>query len=149
MQKIPEKLQALLNDIDGLADRDERSDFLIELASRFTGVPASIAQRPYAERHRVPGCESEAFVFARRGATGGVEYFFAVENPQGISAKALAVILAETLNGESAEHVQAVPEDAVQRIFGATISMGKGQGLMGIIRSVKSLARAFMPADAG
>jgi hypothetical protein len=34
----------------------------------------------------------------------------------------------------------AVDEGIIPRIFGATISMGKGEGLMGMIRKMKQLA---------
>lgn len=136
----PQRLSALLAELASIEDRDERSDFLIETAARFSGVPESIAGRPYSELHRVPGCESEAFIFSESAPGAGVKFHFAVENPQGISAKALAVILDETLSGCRAEEIQAVREGIIHDIFGATVSMGKGQGLMGMVRMAKALA---------
>lgn len=134
------KLLAVLEDLRALEDRDQLAEYLIETAGRFTGIPEAIVTRPYPESHRVPGCESEAFVFAQAGHEGSVRLYFAVENPQGISAKALATILAESLSGLSALQIQRVPEDIVHEIFGATVSMGKGQGLIGMIRSAKGAA---------
>lgn len=138
----PPRLAALLNDLSAIEDRDERSDFLIETAARFRGVPENIARRPYAEAHRVPGCESEAFIFVEELADKSLKFYFAVENPQGISAKALAVLLDETLAGCRAQQIEMVSEDMVHAVFGATVSMGKGQGLMGMVRMTKSLAQA-------
>ena len=138
----PTRLAALLSDLESIEDRDERSDYLIETAARFRGIPEHIAKRPYQESHRVPGCESEAFIFSEAADGAGVKFYFAVENPQGISAKALAVVLDETLSGCSPQEIQNVNEDIVHSIFGATVSMGKGQGLMGMVRMTKALARA-------
>ncbi|MBN8548084.1 MAG: SufE family protein [Deltaproteobacteria bacterium] len=140
----PPRLATLLSDLSMLEDRDERSDFLIETAARFRGVPESVAKRPYADSHRVPGCESEAFIYMQPLGDGALKFYFAVENPQGISAKALAVILDEVLSGCGPEQVLQIQEDLVHTIFGATVSMGKGQGLMGMIRMVKSLASASL-----
>jgi hypothetical protein len=39
------------------------------------------------------------------------------------------------------EQVLAVPHEVVQQIFGREISMGKGQGLMGIIMQMQHEAR--------
>lgn len=147
MESLPLRLQILLDEMGGLSDREERADFLIELAARFQGVPPEICSRPYPEAHRVSGCESEAFVFAIPLNRDSVRFYFAVENPQGISAKALAVILDEGLSGASLREIEAVPEQIVHELFGATVSMGKGQGLMGMIRSAKAAAREAMQPE--
>jgi cysteine desulfuration protein SufE len=65
---------------------------------------------------------------------------FAVENPQGISAKSFARILDEGLSGLSAQEIASIPDDIVYQVFGRGISMGKGQGLLGMIELVKLFA---------
>jgi cysteine desulfuration protein SufE len=147
MENLPLRLQLLLDEMRDLSDREERADFLIELASRFQGVPAEVCSRPYPEAHRVAGCESEAFVFAVPVNRDSVRFYFAVENPQGISAKALAVILDEGLSGAPLREIESVPEHIVHELFGSTVSMGKGQGLMGMIRSAKVAARESMQPE--
>jgi cysteine desulfuration protein SufE len=127
--------------IDSVTDRTERVEALISFSERFKGVPESIAGRPYPEQHRVPGCESEAFVWAVPRDDGTLKYYFAVENPQGISAMATAVILDETCSGARLEQVASIPRDIIYRFFGRELSMGKSMGLMGIIDMVKNLAR--------
>lgn len=129
------RLDDLLETLDMMPDRSERIQLLIETAGRFRDVSPDVATRPFDESHRVPGCESEAFVWRR---PGGFE--FAVENPQGISAKALAVILQEGLEGSSTEEIASVPDDVVYRIFGRELSMGKSMGLMGMVQMVKRLS---------
>jgi cysteine desulfuration protein SufE len=145
MADLPAKLADLLATLDLATDRSERIQVLIDLAERFREVPPEVARRPFAEKHRVPGCESEAFVWARRRDDGTVALHFAVENPQGISAKALAVILDQTLSGEAPEAVARVPPDVVLRIFGAELSMGKSMGLMGLVSMAQAeTRRAFV-----
>lgn len=107
-------------------------EFLIDIASRFKEVPPAIAERPFNKENKVPACESDAYVWVKDG-----KLFFAVENPQGISAKALAVILDENFSGT--DDIRNIPESLVDTIFGSTISMGKGEGLRGMVRLAKNL----------
>lgn len=140
MAEYPRKLQELLEDFESIVDRNERVEMLIDFADRFAEVPPHIATRPFPEDHRVPHCESEAYVWAEELPDGTLKYYFAVENPQGLSAKALSAILDETLSGAPLEQVVQVPEDIVYRIFGRELSMGKGLGLTGILGMVKGFA---------
>lgn len=139
MADIPEKLQELLEDFAFVTDRSERAELLIELADRFHEVPPRVATRPFPEDHRVPRCESEAYVWAEDQPDGTLKFHFAVENPQGLSARAMAVILDETLSGAPPEQIANIGEDIVFSFFGKDLSMGKGQGLMGMVGMVKGL----------
>lgn len=138
------KLDELVSDLELLGDRAARIEALLEIAQRYRPVPAAIAAPPYDDAHKVPACESQAFVWALPQADGTLRFHFAVLNPQGVSAMALAVILDETLSGEPLEQVAAVPEDVVYRIFGRELSMGKSMGLMGMVATVRlAAARAL------
>jgi cysteine desulfuration protein SufE len=138
---FPEKLNEILADFDFVTTRSERAELLIDLASRFQKVPERIATPPYPEDHRVPFCESEAYVWAEDQPDNTLKFHFAVENPQGLSAMALAVILNEALSGAPLDQVANVSPDIVLRIFGHDISMGKGQGLMGMVSMVQAMAK--------
>jgi cysteine desulfuration protein SufE len=142
----PAKLIALLDDFDLLADRAERVDALIGISGRFHAVPETIAARPFSEDHKVPGCESQAYVWARPEAPGTLRFYFAVENPQGLSAKAMAVILDETCSGAPVAEVASVSGDIVYRVFGAELSMGKTMGLMGLVAMVQNYAKRAQSA---
>lgn len=142
-----EKLEALLGLFDTVTDQEERSMLLIGYADRFREVPPEIGRRPFAESHRVPYCESEAYVWLVPRADGTVKLHFAVENPSGISAKALAAILDEGLSGSTPEVIAALSTDIVSRIFRQNISMGKGMGLMGMVQMVQVLARQMVTAS--
>ncbi|MDP9119782.1 MAG: SufE family protein [Acidobacteriota bacterium] len=149
MPELPEKLAATLALIESVGDRAERIDLLIDIANRFAEVPPRIAHRPFPPAHQVPACESEAYVWGEDLADGVLGFHFAVENPQGISAKALAVILGEGLSGQPLEQVLAVPNDLVYRVFGNELSMGKSMGLMGMVTLVKTLARQALDGRTG
>ncbi len=140
---MTEKLEELLEVFSGISDRGERAELLIELADQFREVPERIATRPFPESHRVQRCESEAYVWAEPQDDGGLKYHFAVENPQGISARAMAVILDEALSGASPEEAEKVPTDICFTFFGKDLSMGKGQGLMGMVTLLKGLAKQY------
>jgi cysteine desulfuration protein SufE len=137
----PPKLQEFLDTLSFFPDRTERIEALISVAERFTPMPEDVATKPYDEAARVPGCESEAFVWARPLPDGTLKFSFAVENPQGVSAKALAAILDETLSGEPLDQVAQVPDEVVFDIFGRELSMGKSMGLTGMVRMVTAEAR--------
>ena len=137
---MSQTLSEILDELRNIDDRDLKYDLLIEYADRFIEVPKEVASRPFSESHKAPACESEAYVWLAVRKDKTAQLYFAVENPQGISAKALAVILSEGLNGHALSEVTKVSEEIVYDIFGRSISMGKGQGLMGMIRLMKSLA---------
>lgn len=137
----PEPLTEILEDFEWISDRRERTDMLIYYADKFKPVPESIAQKPYPEEHRVPACESEAYVWAEAQPDGTMQYYFAVENPQGLSAMSLAAILDQTLSGQPAEAVANVEPDLVFDLFGKDLSMGKGQGLTSMVAMVKAYAK--------
>jgi cysteine desulfuration protein SufE len=148
MKQLPERFERLLESLENL-DRTDRVQMLVDIARKFRRVPPSIAERPYPLERRVPGCESEAYVWAKAGSAGTLEYYFAVENPQGISAMALAAILGDSLSGIPPEEIVTVPADVVYRIFGRELSMGKSLGLMGMVNMVRATAHQHLRARSG
>jgi cysteine desulfuration protein SufE len=69
-----------------------------------------------------------------------LKFHFAVENPQGISAKAIAVILDATLSGAPLAQVLNVSPDIVYELFGRELSMGKNMGLTNMLYMCKMAA---------
>lgn len=141
-------LADLLALLSGITDPAERASVLISFADQFREVPAEVATRPFSSSHQVPQCESDAYAWAVRQRDGTLKLHFAVENPSGVSARALAVILDKTLSGRPAAQVAAVSPDIVEQIFRQNISMGKGIGLMSMVLAVQALARQAL-ADGG
>jgi cysteine desulfuration protein SufE len=136
----PPSLQKLLDTFALFPDPADRTGLLLSYADRFTPVPPAIATRPYDKAHQVPECESEAYVWAVKNPDGTLKLYFAVENPSGISAKALAAILDRTLSGLRPEEIQGISPEIVEHIFRQNISMGKGMGLMAMVNAVRALA---------
>ncbi len=142
MADYPAKLQETIEDFSFVTTRQERQQYLIQLADEFKDVkvPSEIAEQPYDESHRVPACESDAFVWWDKNDDGTLQFYFDVLNPQGLSAMAMAVILGQSCSGAPLEQVAEINDDVVFEFFGKTISMGKGRGLMGIVNMVKAAA---------
>lgn len=121
-------------------DRTERIQALIDMGEKFKPVPPEIASKPYEESHRVPHCESEAFVFWKEQPDGTLQFYFDVLNPQGISAKTTAVLLDKALSGAPVDDVLDVSSDIIYDIFGRELSMGKNMGLTAMINMCKMAA---------
>ena len=145
---FPAKLTELVDILALMPDRTARIDLLIGVADRFRDVPERIARRPYPKDRQVPACESEAYLWAEKTDRGRLKFHFAVENPQGISAKAMAVILDESLSGAPLEDIAEVSGDVVYDVFGRELSMGKSMGLMGMVAMVQNSARKLMEESA-
>ena len=141
MPQYPERLQTLLDAFAGVTDTDERTQLLIDFARKFKEVPPEVATRPFAPEHLVKHCESEAYAWAVPNADGTLKLHFAVENPSGVSAKALAAILDKALSGLPAVEIAKVDPEIVEKLFRQNISMGKGMGLMSMVLTVAALAR--------
>jgi len=135
------KLETLLETFDMFPDPADRTNLLLDYADQFREVPPEVATRPFPESHHVPQCESDAYIWAMKNPDGTLKLYFAVENPSGVSAKALATILDRTLSGQPARDIATVDCGIVERIFRRNISMGKGMGLMAMVDGVRALAK--------
>ncbi|MEO6063648.1 MAG: SufE family protein [Thermoflexales bacterium] len=141
--------EALLEVLEAFAENPaDRNAMLIEYSDQFRGVPDRIATRPYPLSNQVPHCESDTYVFVEPmegAADPRLHFHFAVENPFGVSARALSAILDQTVNGMPASVIAAMPiDDLVPTLFGRNVSMGKGQGLLSIASVVKAVARKYV-----
>jgi cysteine desulfuration protein SufE len=144
MSAYPDRLQALLDVFAGVTDTHERTQLLIDFARRFKDVPPDVATRPFGDDHLVKHCESEAYAWAVPNADGTLKLHFAVENPSGVSAKALAAILDKALSGLPAAEIAKVDPEIVEKLFRQNISMGKGMGLMSMVLTVQALAKRHL-----
>ena len=136
----PEPLQDLLDTFATFDDPSERAQVLISYSDSFKEVPPEVARRPFPKDHLVPACESEAYVWAVLRPDGKMDLHFAVENPSGISARAMATMLTKTLSGLTPAEIATVSPEIVERLFRQNISMGKGMGLMSMVGAVRTLA---------
>jgi cysteine desulfuration protein SufE len=148
MSEYPDKLQSIIDELALIEDSQDKMEFLIDYADKFEEVPERIARRPFPAETKVPFCESEAYVFAVRNDDGTIKYYYAVDNPNGVSAKALAQIFSITLNDSKPEDIEKIPLDVIYKIFGQSLSMGKNMGLTGILQMMKRDAKKFMSNEA-
>jgi len=137
----PSKLQAVI-DMFAMFDIADRTNMLLSYSEQFREVSPDVASRPFAKNHQIPQCESDAYAWAVKNPDGTVKLWFAVENPSGVSARALAAILDKTLSGLTPDEILKVDSSIVEKLFRQNISMGKGMGLMSMVEAVRSLARA-------
>jgi cysteine desulfuration protein SufE len=137
----PEKLEAVLETFDMFPDPADRTGMLLSYADQFKEVPPEVATRPFPTSHQVPQCESDAYAWALKQPDGTLKLHFAVENPSGVSARALAAILDRSLSGLPPSEIVRIDTAIVERIFRQNISMGKGMGLMSMVEAVRTLAR--------
>lgn len=135
---LPKPLQEQLDDLAFFPDRNERIQALIALGEEFRNP--SPDEVPRNDATRVPGCESEVYVTSAVRPDGTRDFRYAVDNPQGISAMAMAVILQRGLSGVPPKEISGVPEEVVYDIFGRELSMGKSMGLTGMVRMTKAEA---------
>jgi cysteine desulfuration protein SufE len=142
----PPTLQAVLDTFALFSDPADRTNLLLDYADQFHEVPPVVAARPFGAEHRIPHCESDAYAWAIKQPGGTLKLYFAVENPSGVSAKALASILDRSLSGLTPGEIASVSPDIVEQIFRQNISMGKGLGLMSMVEAVRTLARRAMAA---
>lgn len=131
----PPAIQQFVDSI-GLLDRPERIQALIDLGKSFKR-PAR--PQPYPEDNRVPGCESEVFTWCTL-QNGRLKIEVAVENPQGLSAMALASLLEEGLEGQPPSAADSLDDDLVYALFGRELSMGKAMGLANTVRQIRAQA---------
>jgi cysteine desulfuration protein SufE len=144
----PPRLQAVV-DMFAMFDPADRTNMLLGYADQFREVPKEVAVRPFDKSHQIPQCESDAYAWAMKRPDGTLKLWFAVENPSGISARALGAILDKTLSGLPPEEVAQIDTAVVEKLFRQNISMGKGMGLMSMIEAVRALAKAARGSGSG
>ena len=136
-----EKLTTLFDIFDDVPDPADRTDLLLSYADQFKEVPPEVATRPFPRRPPRAAVRVRRLRLGAKQPDGTLKLHFAVENPSGVSAKALAAILDKTLSGLPAAEIATVDCDIVERIFRQNISMGKGMGLMSMVEAVRRWRR--------
>ena len=131
-------LQRVIDYFEKISDEQQRIQMLISYSKRFEEVPETFASRPFDQAHRVPECESDVYVWVDVDDDHNVDFYAAVENPQGLSAKALGAVLQKALKDASVDDIEKLDNELVYKVFGKQLSMGKNMGLMGMIQMIKA-----------
>ncbi|MER3495475.1 MAG: hypothetical protein C4320_00770 [Armatimonadota bacterium] len=136
---LPSAIQGVLDDLAFLEDRRARIEYLIAIGESYR--PADEQEVPRRDEAKVAGCESEVFFHSEKMPEGRVRVRYAVDNPQGISAMAMAKVLEDGVSNVEPERVAAIPDSLAEEMFGQELSMGKGMGLGHMVRMAKEAAR--------
>ncbi|MCC5925624.1 MAG: SufE family protein [Bacteroidetes bacterium] len=140
----PENLQRVVDYFARITDNQTRIQTLISYSKRFVEVTEDVAVRPFDQRHRVPECESDVYVWAIVDDNQNVTIHTAVENPEGLSAKAFAAVLQKGLKDATVDDIEKLDTELVYSIFGKQLSMGKNMGLTGMIQMIKAQTRQHL-----
>ncbi len=137
----PSEFARLLESFRTLEDPAERMMMLIEFASCYVDPPPTLAHRPFPEECRLSGCPAHIYFWAVSRSDDTLDFYFAVEDEAGVSARAFAVILSRSVSGASPAAVANIPTDVIETIFGPDLPPGKRQCLLAMLDAVKSAAR--------
>ena len=148
MDNYPPKLKEFLENISTIKDETQKIELLVDYADKYKNPAQEIKQPPYPAFCKVPFCESGVYVFTVIQDDNTPKFYFIIENPQGISAKALAVILDRTLSGQPPEQILKVDPGIVYQIFGEHLSMGKNLGLTGMVFTLQSELKTLLEHNA-
>lgn len=105
---IPDKLQEIVDGFSMLTRR-EKVEALVQYAESLPPLP----ERLQGERDKmepVPECMTPVFLFGEKQDDGGIQFHFDIP-PQSPTVRGLSAILANGLNGATAEEILAVPAD--------------------------------------
>ncbi len=140
-ENIPAKLARLLEVFRAIRDPADRIMTLIEFAGQYLDPPASVAQRPFPAANRIRGARDPIYLWAAPDEEKNLRYYFCVEHADGISTRALAVILQETLSGAPLNAVSNVSPSIVDTIFGVELSAERRETLRAMVEAVRDTAR--------
>jgi cysteine desulfuration protein SufE len=144
MSSIPSHLQEIIDDFAS-ASREEKIEMLIGCAESLPPLPGWL-QGERAKMDPVPECMTPTFLFAEKGADGGLTFHFDIP-PQSPTVRGLAAILANGLNGSTPEEILAVPGDFyLQMKLQDAISHQRLNGFVGILARMKQAAVKTMEA---
>lgn len=133
----PQPIQEFVENLSFIEERAERIQVLIELSRLYK--PAQ-QEKPYPPENRVPGCESEVYSWLSLTTENTLDLQIVVDNPQGISAMALAALITSGIQNQPRQTASHLDEDLVYALFGKELSMGKTMGLTNLVRQIRAQA---------
>lgn len=136
--------ERIVDSFRSINDEAERMMMLIEFASCYVDPPPTIAHRPYPEECKLSTNYAKIYFWAVPRPDERLEFYFAVEDKEGVSAKAFAVMLSRTLSGADLPKVAAVPSEVVDIIFGNGIEPEKRSALLAMLEAVRSAAQDML-----
>ena len=132
---LPPKLQELVDDFASMS-REEKLEMLIAYAESFPPLPESLKEER-AKMEAVPECMTPVFLIGEKQPDGGIHFHFDIP-PQSPTVRGLASILANGLNGCTAEEILTVPADFYLPMnLQEAVSQQRLNGFMGVLAHMK------------
>lgn len=128
-----EKLQEFVEFFEFMDECFECIQVFIDMVDCFVEVFVEIVQCLFDEICKVFVCEFEVFVWVVLCLDGMFDFYFVVENFQGILVKVMVIILSEIVSGVLFDQVVEILEDVLMIFFGCELLMGKNMGFMVMI----------------
>ncbi len=147
MEQVPEGLIDFIQELKSIEDRSERIQLLVSVAEKYEKCVPEGVTKPFLETDKIPGCESEVYMWGVPQPDGTLRFCFAVENSQGISAMLLAYLLDTYLSNTPLMQIMNMSSEFVDEIFGRELSMGKELGFRMMIEKVKLLAKSHLKQE--
>ena len=138
---LPPKLQEIVDDFASMT-REEKIETLIGYAESLPPLPDWLLQER-ALMDAVPECMTPVNVFGEK-KDGKLTFHFDIP-PQSPSVRGLAAILANGLNGSTAEEVLSVPADFyLDMDLQSVLTLQRLNGLSGMLAHMKQIAVRLM-----
>ena len=134
---LPPRLQAIVEEFQDAEGR-EKLDLLLEYAQSLPPLPAWLAEQ-HNDMDQVHECMSPVFVYAEQH-DGRMQFYFDVP-PEAPTVRGYAALMAEGLNGATADEVMAVPGDFFNAMgLQEVITFQRIRGIGAILTYMKRLA---------
>ena len=138
MPNLPPKLQEIVDDFASMT-REEKLETLIAYAETFPALPDRLKDKR-DQMEPVPECMTPVFLFAEKGADGGVHFHLDIP-PQSPTVRGLASILSNGLDGSTPEEIIGVPaEFFLPMKLDEAVSQQRLNGFMGVLAHMKQEA---------
>ena len=142
IMSLPAKLQEIVDDFASMS-REEKLETLIAYAETFPPLP----ERFMDERDKmeaVPECMTPVFLIGEQEPDGTITYYMDIP-PQSPTVRGLASILANGLNGYTAEEIISVPADFYRPMnLEQAVSGQRLNGFIGVLAHMKHIAVPYL-----
>ena len=126
-------LQEIVDDFAALGDSD-RATLLLEFADELPDLPAHLET---AAMEPVPECQSPIFLSVDASDAGAVQLYFSAPR-EAPTTRGFASILAQGLDGASADEIAAVPTDFANSLnLAGVVSPLRLRGMSGMLMRIK------------
>jgi cysteine desulfuration protein SufE len=132
------KLEAIVDELRDAADRRERAELLIDLASSLPPWPERLAHLKDPD-HRVPECVAPVYMVVE--LEGDRVRIHAEVPEEAPTTRGFVAMLVEGLDGATVAEVLATPNDLVERAgMLENLGMQRQSGFSSIVRRLKAMA---------